>query len=332
LSGPVDWGEFQLIPQAVNESDLILVVGSINMDIVISLQRAPAAGETVLGARLSRFHGGKGANQAVAAARLGGRVALLGAVGVDQEGASLREALAAEGIDLSGLRVLPGVPTGTALILVEATGENRIVVVPGANGSFLPGDLDVSLFPRARVVLISQEIPPETVARALQLAKGAGALTILNPAPARPISPGLLQLVDVLTPNRAEAALMAGRPVESLADARQAAEILLQRGARAVVLTLGEQGALVATPQEVEWIPAYQVPVVDTTAAGDAFAGALAFSLASGDSLLVAAGFAVAASAVAVTRVGAQPSLPSLQEVAERIRQGRSYDRTAQRR
>lgn len=294
----------------------VLVVGSLNMDLVVTLDRAPAAGETVLGHPLHTYPGGKGANQAVAAARLGARTAMVGRTGTDAYGEALRGNLAAAGVNVDGVRPLPDAGTGTAVIWVEGGGENRIVVIPGANARLHPADLDPGLFARARVVLVSQEVPADTVAAALLLGRRAGCTTVLNPAPARPVAPAALAGVDVLTPNRTEAGVLSGRPVATAADARAAAAALLRQGAGAVVLTLGGQGALALWPGGHAAIPAFPVTPVDTTAAGDAFCGGLAAALARGEALPAAARYGAAAAAIAVTRPGAQPSLPTAAEVA----------------
>lgn len=297
----------------------VLVVGSINMDLVVNLKRAPEAGETVLGQTFHTYPGGKGANQAVAAARLGAQTMMIGCVGDDAHGQELLHGLKVDGVETGAVRVEPGVATGTAVILVEEGGENRIVVVPGANGHLKPSDIDPAAFATAKVVLISQEIPPETVAAALKLGREAGCITVLNPAPARPLSPDLLPYVDVLVPNRSEAALLAGSKVESLVEARLAANLLLDQGISTVVVTMGAQGALAVRENQSEIVPAIPVTPVDTTAAGDAFCGALATALAQGQPLLGAVGYGVAAAAVAVTRPGAQPSLATADQVSQSL-------------
>jgi len=295
----------------------VLVIGSINMDLVVGLQRAPIGGETVLGRDLHTYPGGKGANQAVAAARLGARVAMVGRVGDDAHGRELLAGLGADGVAVGAVAALADVPTGTAVIFVEDGGENRIVVVPGANSRLMPADLDPEWFASARVVLVSQEIAPQTVAEALRLGRQAGCVTVLNPAPARPILDEVLAQVQVLTPNRSELALLTGRAVQTVAEATEGAEQLLARGVGAVVVTLGSQGALTVQDGQVEHVPAFAVTPADTTAAGDAFCGALATGLAHGETLLASARYAVAAAAIAVTRPGAQPSLATAAEVAE---------------
>lgn len=301
----------------------VLVVGSINLDMAVRTPRVPAGGETVLGDSFATNPGGKGANQAVAAARLGARTALVGKVGADGPGEQLLAGLAGEGIDTQAIAVDAGVSTGTAFILIEPDGENRIVVVPGANSALQPDDLDRVLFAGANVVLVSQEIPADTVQRALALGREHGCVTILNPAPARAVPDEVLGLTDILIPNRAEAAALSGQPVTSLAEARQAAHRLLSRGVGTVVMTLGEDGALAVRVNQEERVPAVPVTAVDTTAAGDAFCGAVAASLARGDPLLAALTTATAAAALTVTRPGAQPALPTADEVSALLLQRR---------
>lgn len=298
----------------------VLVVGSINMDLVVTLDQAPEAGETRIGQEFHTYRGGKGANQAVAAARLGSQTAMFGKVGSDPYGSELLAALAAEGIDVSGIHRTGETPTGTAHIMVEKDGENRIIVVPGANAELLPTDLDEVHFARAKVLLVSQEIPAETVEMALRLGKAHGCITVLNPAPARPLTPEVLALVDVLVPNRTEARVLTGCTVESLSDAQTAADRLVQQGVHTVVITMGSRGALAVQGNLSELVPAYPVTSVDTTAAGDAFCGGLAAALARDASLLEAVTDGTAAASIAVTRRGAQPSIPRVQEVKEFLR------------
>lgn len=290
----------------------IVVVGSINVDLSIGVERFPEPGETVLGHDLARGGGGKGANQAVAAARLGRRVAMIGRVGHDGDGAGLRTALTGEGIDMSSVGVVEDTPTGLALIEVDPSGENRIVVVPGANATVEVEDLDgaAAALADAEVILAQLEIPIPVV-EALARRPRSGRL-LLNPAPALPVS---LVGVDVVIPNRSELAVLAGG-----AEATTIDEVVDQLGAMAdpppaAVVTLGADGALVVegpgtSAAVVDHIPANEVEVVDTTGAGDAFCGGLADALCLGADLVDAARWAARVAAVAVTRPGAWSALP----------------------
>ena len=300
----------------------ILVVGSLNMDLVARCPHIPAPGETILGSDFTRSPGGKGANGATAAARLlsarrGGRVAMLGAVGRDDHGAALVRNLGARGVDAERVLRLDGVPTGVALIAVADDGENSIVVVPGANGHLRPEHVEAGLPALSpTVVLMQMEIPPQTVERAAALGRQAGAQVLLDPAPAPATLPaGLLRNVDVLLPNEGELAMLAGMPVESVEEATQAAAALRGRGVGTVVVKRGDQGALVVDERGARTIPTLRVDVVDTTGAGDCFDGALAVALAEGRPIDEAVRFATHAAALACTRLGAQSAQPERAEV-----------------
>jgi ribokinase len=300
----------------------VFVVGSINQDYVLSVERRPDPGETLSGATLAVHPGGKGANQAVAAARLGARVAMLGRVGDDPAGAALREALAAQGVDTAAVLATPQAPSGSAFITVTPDGENAIVVVPGANRELVPGDVDaVAAALRDTAVLVAQlEVPVETVGRAVSVAAGAGTLVVLNLAPARPVPGALLARVDVLVVNEHEAGFLLGEAVDGSdagAAARAAVE-LRRRGPRAVVVTLGAAGAVAADAGGAEHLPAPPARVVDTTGAGDAFVGALAARLAAGASLPGAVAYGVRAGAAAVRGAGAQSSFPAAADLEPR--------------
>ena len=286
----------------------ILVVGSLNMDLVVRSPRHPQPGETLLGAEFHTFPGGKGANQAVAAARLGGQVKLIGRVGADAFGDALLETLSQDGVDTRHVEPLQDAPTGIALITVNDAGQNTIVVVPGANGKLSPPDLlsAAPAFEGASVVVIQLEIPLLTVTYAADLARRHGACVVLNPAPAQPLSATCLEQVDVLIPNQSEAALLTG-----CASAGDAARRLMASGVCSVIVTMGEGGVLIAEGETATHLPAHRVSVVDTTAAGDAFVGAFAVALAQGRTVREAAAWGNAAGALAVTRAGAQPSLPA---------------------
>jgi len=311
----------------------VLVVGSVNVDLVVAAPRLPLPGQTVTGADVARYQGGKGGNQATAAARLGARVAFVGAVGVDDMGSEARSALVAEGIDIAGL-VETDRPTGVALIVVDPRAENLIAVAPGANGDVHAPHVEAALgrlAPGPRdVVLVSREIPPDGVRAALEIGREAGATTILNPAPADDLDPVTLALADVLTPNETELALLVGGgpagddPKSAarnlLASRASAGPRLTGRGPAdrdpAVVVTLGAAGALVVrTGSAVVAVPAPAVHPVDATGAGDTFNGALAAGLAGGLDLAEAVRRAVAAAAFSTTRPGARGGMPTRAEL-----------------
>ncbi len=304
----------------------IVVVGSLNADLVLAMQRFPAPGETLTAESLSRFPGGKGANQAYGVAKLGAAVWLLGTVGDDEQGAWLRAGLQAAGVDVSHVRTTATQATGTAVVSVERSGRNQIVVVPGANAAFSPAELAqeaaVALV-GAKVVLLQLEIPLETVEAAARLARHHGARVVLDPSPAQLLSDALLQAVDYLTPNESELCLLTGAPstkVLSLSEAEARAQSLLTRGARNVLVKLGERGALLVSPRGARPFSALGVAAVDSTAAGDAFNAGLAYGLACGLDETRAIELAGAAGAFTVTGRGAQPSMPSFQDVMNLLR------------
>jgi ribokinase len=296
----------------------IIVVGSLNADLVVRLQRFPAAGETVPGTDFKVHPGGKGGNQACAAAKLGARVFMVGRVGRDANGRLLRESLEEAGVDCAHLREDAAAPTGTAMIEIDASGQNRIVVVPGANGQVRSSDVDdaASLFDRDAIVLLQLEIPLPSSTRAASLARERGGCVIFDPAPAGAETKHLLPLVDFVTPNESELGTLAGgAPPASLEEARLQAHRLLDRGSQAVVAKLGARGALLLRKKCESFFPAPTVEVVDTTAAGDAWNGAFAAALAQGSSEDEAGRFATLAAALSVTRAGAQPSMPTRDEL-----------------
>ncbi|MBU0641026.1 MAG: ribokinase [Planctomycetes bacterium] len=294
----------------------ILVVGSVNMDLVVSAPRIPRPGETIIGGRFDTFPGGKGANQAVAAARLGADVALVGRVGDDANGRSLRATLQQAGVDCRYVRTTAAAASGVALIVVSEAGENAICVAPGANGQLMPQDIDEAeaLLAAARVCIVQLEVPLPTVLRMLELARRHGVETILDPAPVPAQLPDGLLDVDILTPNQSEAAQLLHTDVAGQTS-YMIANQLRARGARAVVLKLGAQGAFVRETQVADHVPAHVVDVVDSTAAGDAFTAALAVGRSAGVALSQAARFANAAGALTCAGRGAQPSLPTRAEV-----------------
>jgi ribokinase len=284
----------------------VVVAGSVNADLVVRVDRRPAAGETVLGSDLATHPGGKGANQAVAAARLGGRVAFLGRAGTDGHGDLVRDTLRGDGVHIGHLITTPG-PTGVALITVDPEGDNSIIVSPGANARVGEQDVVASrpLFAAASVVSLQLEIPLAAVLAAARTAAEEGARVVFNLSPAAAVPDELLALCDPLVVNEHEA--------QFLGDTRPAG--LLARGARSVVITRGADGAVVADENGVTEVPSPRVEVVDTTGAGDAFTGALCLRLARGDDLATAARFAVRVGAAAVRRAGAQSSFPTLDDL-----------------
>ncbi|MGW9031839.1 ribokinase [Streptomyces sp. NPDC055722] len=292
----------------------LLVVGSANADLVIGVERRPAAGETVLGSDLVVHPGGKGANQAVAAARLGARTALLARVGDDAHGRLLLDSQREAGVDTVGVLV-GGAPTGVALITVDPSGDNSIVVSPGANGRLVPKDVRAagSLLEASRVVSAQLEIPLETVAEVVRTLP-SGTRFVLNPSPPRPLPADVLAACDPLIVNEHEARVIAGDDLGGTPEDWAAA--LLALGPRSVVVTLGAEGALVADAEVMTRVPSVKVEAVDTTGAGDAFTAALAWRLGTGETLPEAAAYAARVGAAAVTRPGAQESFPTSEEVA----------------
>ncbi|MFJ2261969.1 ribokinase [Streptomyces sp. NPDC087844] len=292
----------------------LLVVGSANADLVIGVERRPGAGETVLGSDLALHPGGKGANQAVAAARLGARTALLARVGDDAHGRLLLDSQRAAGVDTSGVLV-GGAPTGVALITVDPSGDNSIVVSPGANGRLTPDDIRgaSALLSTSRVVSTQLEIPLETVEEVVRALR-PGARFVLNPSPPRELPAAVLAACDPLIVNEHEARVVLGADAGSTPE--EWAGALLALGPRSVVVTLGEEGALVADASGPVRVPAVKVNAVDTTGAGDSFTAALAWRLGAGESLADSAAYAARVGAVAVTRQGAQASFPTAEEVA----------------
>ena len=297
------------------ESRRVLVGGAINTDLVARVQRAPERGETVTGSRFDIFGGGKGANQAVAAARCGAPVAMLGAVGADAFGRDRLADLRAEGIDVEGVAVIDGVASGVALITVEAGGDNRIAYVPGATLDVAPEAAPAALErARAGVVLTTLELPLPTLTALYDAARAAGATVLLNATPEAASGTELVRRTDILIVNETEALDLLGGDRDGQSWEAVAAS-LRALGPATVVVTLGADGALVATADAVETIPAPPVAAVDTTAAGDAFCGALAARLAAGDDVLSAARYGVRAAALSVTKAGAQPSIPTAADI-----------------
>jgi ribokinase len=295
----------------------IVVVGSSNTDMIIRVARLPRPGETILGGEFSMAPGGKGANQAVAAARAGGRVTLVARVGEDVFGERAVRNFEADGIETTFILRDGRAASGVALINVADNGENVISVASGANALLSPGDVRAAeaAFDGAELLLLQLETPPATVQAAAEMAHARGIPVLLNPAPARPLDDGLLECVAVIAPNEHEAELLTGVRVRTEKDAKRASAALRSRGPRLAVVTLGEKGCYAAGEEFEGLIPAFQVKAVDTTAAGDVFCGALAVALAEKRPVLDGLRFAAAAAALSVMKLGAQPSAPRRSEI-----------------
>lgn len=295
----------------------IVVIGSINTDYSARAKRLPRPGETARADAFWEGLGGKGANQAVAAARLGARVTLLAKVGADARGRSALDQVRREGVDVDRAILDPDAPTGAALIAVEEGGEKQILMCPGANARWTSEDLDAvaDVIRSADVVMAQLEVPVETVLAAFRLAKEAGRRTVLDPAPAQPLQDELYRLTDVIKPNAAEAEVLTEIEVRDRATARRAADVLLRRGVGLVAVPAGEEGNLLVSRDEEHWLPRISVKAVDATGAGDAFVAAVAWSLAEGRPLGEAGRFASVAAALSTTKYGAQPGLPTREEV-----------------
>lgn len=295
----------------------VVVIGSLNMDLVTRAPRLPRGGETLIGESFATVSGGKGANQAVAAARLGAQVSMVGCVGSDAYGNELRGALLAEQIDCQAVSTVDD-SSGVALIVVDDNSQNAIVIVAGANGALTPEVIDRfdAVLRAADVIICQLEVPDATVGHALKRGRELGKTVILNPAPAsRPLPADWYASIDYLIPNESEASALSGLPVDSLASAETAAARLIAMGAGKVIITLGAQGSLFANGKGFEHFPAPKVKAVDTTAAGDTFVGGFAAALAAGKNEADAIRFGQVAAALSVTRAGAQPSIPTLSDV-----------------
>jgi ribokinase len=295
----------------------IVVAGSTNMDLVAHAERLPARGETLLGGAFAHFAGGKGANQAVAAARLGASVTMLGCVGDDAFGAQLREGLQSEGIDTAHLHTADGTSSGIAVITVAADGANTIVASPGANAALTPAHVDAAqdVVDEAGMLICQLEIPLDTVRHAISVAARRGTPVLLNPAPARPLPDALYRQVSVLVVNETEAHLLTDVPVDGAASAREAAACLRAKGVQTVIVTLGAAGVWYSADAEEGHLAAPRVDAIDTTAAGDTFVGGFAAERVRGASIRDAIDFGQRAAALSVTRQGAQASIPTQAEV-----------------
>ena len=300
----------------------IVVIGSSNTDMVVRAPHIPRPGETVLGGQFTMAAGGKGANQAVAAARAGGNVTFIARVGDDLFGRQAVDGFKRDAINVDFVFRDRNAPSGVALITVSSDGANSIAVAPGANAKLTPADVKAAekVIRAADVVILQLETPLEAVAAAVEIATAAGVPVILNPAPARPLPDDLLRRVSILTPNESEAQLLTGVEVNGGEGARSAAEALIARGVGTAIVTLGAEGSLLANAGNREVIPAFRVKAVDTTAAGDVFNGSLAVAMAEKKPLPDAIRFASAAAAISVTRLGAQPSAPHRNEIEDFLR------------
>ncbi len=299
-------------------SGRIVVVGSLNMDLTLACPQLPRAGETVIGNNFATAPGGKGANQAVAAARLGAQVSLVGCVGSDAFGGAAYAALRAEGVDITHLSVIAGSSTGIAIVLVEGSGENCIALAPGANAALSIAHIDAAaeLIRGAALLICQLESPLPTVRHAIALACSAGVPVLLNPAPAQDLPDELLRQIDVLVPNASEAGLLTGRPVDSAADASRAAARLHASGVSIVLVTLGAAGVLSVDAGGSAHHAAAPAQAIDTTGAGDTFVGAFAVASIEGQSLRASIAFAQRAAAFSVSRRGAQASMPRRSELS----------------
>ncbi len=296
----------------------IVVIGSCNTDMVIKAERLPIPGETILGGTFLMNPGGKGANQAVAASRLGGNVSLISKTGNDVFGKQSVVLYNSENVNTEYVFSDSKLPSGVALITVDSNGENCIVVASGANANLKPADIDkaIKAIDNGDIVLMQLEIPLETVEYVAELASAKGKIVILNPAPARALSNKLLSNIDLIIPNKSEAEILSGIKVSDIETAKQAADIIAKKGVDNVVITLGSQGALIREKGSFHFVAAHKVVAVDTTAAGDTFCGAICVGLSEGKTILESVILAVKASAITVTRMGAQSSLPNRSELA----------------
>ncbi|WP_291781463.1 ribokinase [Cecembia sp.] len=295
----------------------ILVIGSANMDMVIQSDHFPAPGETIIGGDFSLIPGGKGANQAVAASRLGGEVCFISKLGQDIFGQQNLLNYQKEGVDTQYISQIPDVPSGVALINVDKSGENTIIVAPGANHQLLPKDLETNkaAFEKADMILLQLEIPLETVNEAVNLGRKMDIPIILNPAPAAQLPDELLSQLFLISPNETEAEFLTGIKVHDGASAKKAAEYFLKKGVQHVIITMGASGAYLHTNTFEGILPTEKVSAKDTTAAGDTFNGALAVALGEGKTIKEAVNFALRAATISVQKLGAQSSIPHLNEL-----------------
>jgi len=295
----------------------ILVIGSANMDLVVSTERFPNPGETIFGKKFEMFPGGKGANQAMCCALLGSKTLFIGKMGNDDFSRRISKNLDKAGVELQHLLIDTEESTGTALITVDKSGENKIIVIPGSNMKLSHSDIEKkkNLFSQVKVVIAQLEIPLDTVVNAATLAKENDTTFILNPAPAQELPDKLFPLIDYLTPNETELEILSGMTISNETSIEKAAKILLKKGVKNVIVTIGEKGALLINNERKEIFPANKVNVVDTTGAGDSFNGALAFALSNGEDIEKAIHLANLVASHCITKMGAQSSMPKLEEI-----------------
>jgi ribokinase len=307
----------------------VVVFGSINMDLVARSIRLPKPGETITGHSFQTIPGGKGANQAVACARLGAATWMVGRVGGDVFGINLKDQLESDGVDHKNVVVDSSTSSGVALIVVEDSAENIIIVVPGANGQVGEQDLQRldGVLERSKVLLLQLEVPLNTVTAAAKLAKAKGVHVILDPAPAQVLPPEIYPLLDVITPNETEAEWLVGFPIRSNDDAARAAVLLQERGAQNVIVKMGRRGALARIGDKEKFYEPFRVNAVDTVAAGDAFNGALGAALSEGKAIEESVRWGMAGGALSVTREGAQPAMPTREELLAFLQKAKTYKR-----
>ncbi|MFL7870669.1 MAG: ribokinase [Anaerolineales bacterium] len=307
----------------------VVVFGSINMDLVARSVRLPKPGETITGHSFQTIPGGKGANQAVACARLGAATWMVGRVGGDVFGINLKDQLESDGVDHKNVVVDSSTSSGVALIVVEDSAENIIIVVPGANGQVGEQDLQRldGVLERSKVLLLQLEVPLNTVTAAAKLAKAKGVHVILDPAPAQVLPPEIYPLLDVITPNETEAEWLVGFPIRSNDDAARAAVLLQERGAQNVIVKMGRRGALARIGDKEKFYEPFRVNAVDTVAAGDAFNGALGAALSEGKAIEESVRWGMAGGALSVTREGAQPAMPTREELLAFLQKAKTYKR-----
>ncbi|WP_037372254.1 ribokinase [Anaerovorax odorimutans] len=296
---------------------MITVVGSLNMDLVFNADKIPRPGETVLGKNFQQIPGGKGGNQADTIAKLGEKVNMIGCIGTDDLGFLLKKLLEKDGVDVTHILEKNHVATGTAVIIVESSGDNCITVAPGANYTLTPSEIKNlnQIITDSQLLLVQLENKIDAVKAALKIAKKSGIKTILNPAPAVKLNKEMLMYADILTPNETELEILSDMKTDSLKNIEKAGKKLISKGANELVVTLGEKGCMYISKNRVEYFPAYKVKVIDTTAAGDSFNGALAVYLSQNKTIDEAILFAMKVSAITVTKPGAQISLPNIDEV-----------------
>lgn len=294
----------------------ICVIGSLNMDLVVNVDQMPKKGQTLIGSKFREIPGGKGGNQAVAASRLGGDVRMIGKVGDDGFGQRLLNQLKADKVNIDYIQVEEG-PSGVAIITVDKNAENSIVVSPGANFKLTESDIDkcIDAIKESNVVVIQLETPIDTIKYALEKSKELGKFTILNPAPAVKLSDDIIKNVDLLTPNETELEILSGVTIESEEDIQKAANVMIQKGVKQLIVTLGSKGSLYLDKDKTEFKKSYKVEAIDTTAAGDSYTGALSVAFSQGKSIDEAMDFASKVGALCVTKVGAQTSIPNLYDI-----------------